>query len=49
MFEEDLSDQLARMVLDNPLSGQGFEADTVMGKWVRMAAALSIAGRPLVG
>ena len=40
---DDLSDQLASTVLEHPLSGQGFEADTVMGKWVRMAAALAIA------
>jgi TetR/AcrR family transcriptional regulator, repressor for neighboring sulfatase len=46
---DDLSDQLARAVLDNPLSGQGFGADTVMGKWVRIASALVIARRPLVG
>ena len=46
---DDLSDQLAQAVLDNPLSGQGFDADTVMGKWVRIAGALAIAGRPLAG
>ena len=41
-----LSDQVARAVAENPLSGQGFEPDTVMGKWVRVAGALAIAGRP---
>ena len=46
---DDLSDQLAQVVLENPLSGQGYEADTVMGKWVRLAGALTIAGRPLAG
>ena len=42
---DHLSDQLARAVVENPLSGQGFEPDTVMGKWVRVAGALVIAGR----
>ena len=42
-----LSDQVARAVAENPLSGQGFEPDTVMGKWVRVAGALAIAGRPV--
>ena len=42
-----VSDQLAREVEENPLSGQGFSPDTVMGKWVRIAAALVISGRSL--
>jgi TetR/AcrR family transcriptional regulator, repressor for neighboring sulfatase len=42
-----VSDQLARAVEENPLSGQGFSPDTVMGKWVRIAAALVISGRSL--
>ena len=42
-----VSDQLARAVEENPLSGQGFSPDTVMGKWVRIAAALAISGRSL--
>ena len=42
-----VSDQLAQAVEENPLSGQGFSADTVMGKWVRIAAALVISGRSL--
>jgi AcrR family transcriptional regulator len=42
-----LSDQVAQAVAENPLSGQGFEPDTVMGKWVRVAGALAIAGRPV--
>ena len=42
MFD-DLSDQLALDVLEHPLSGQGFDVDTVMGKWVRIAGALAIA------
>jgi TetR/AcrR family transcriptional regulator, repressor for neighboring sulfatase len=44
-----VSDQLARAVEENPLSGQGFSPDTVMGKWVRIAAALAISGRSLEG
>jgi TetR/AcrR family transcriptional regulator, repressor for neighboring sulfatase len=42
-----VSDQLAQAVEENPLSGQGFSPDTVMGKWVRIAAALVISGRSL--
>ncbi len=42
-----VSDQLVRAIEENPLSGQGFSPDTVMGKWVRIAAALAISGRPL--
>jgi AcrR family transcriptional regulator len=42
-----VSDQLAQAVEEHPLSGQGFSPDTVMGKWVRIAAALVISGRPL--
>jgi len=44
---DDLSDKLTRDVLEHPLSGQGHGPDTVMGQWVRMAAALVIAGRHL--
>lgn len=46
---DDLSAQLAEAVLEHPLSGQGFEPDTVMGKWTRVAGALVISGRPLAG
>jgi AcrR family transcriptional regulator len=46
---DHLSDKIATAVVDNPLAGQGFTADTVMGQWVRVAAALAIAGRPLAG
>lgn len=42
-----VSAQLAQAVEDRPLGGQGFTPDTVMGKWVRIAAAMAIAGRPL--
>ena len=41
---DDLSCQLADAVLERPLEGQGFDTDTVMGKWVRLAAALAISG-----
>jgi len=44
----DLSAQLAVVVADNPLSGQGHGPDTVMGKWVRVANALVVSGQPLV-
>jgi TetR/AcrR family transcriptional regulator, repressor for neighboring sulfatase len=43
----DLSEQLVRAVEENPLEGQGFSSDTVMGRWVRVAAVLAIAGHPL--
>ena len=42
-----VSDQLARAVEENPLSGQGFSPDTVMGTRVRIAAALAISGQSL--
>ncbi len=44
---DHLSERVAEAVVDNPLSGQGFTPDTVMGQWVRVAGALAIAGRPL--
>lgn len=46
---DDLSEQLAAAVIEHPLAGQGFDADTVMGKWTRLASALVIKGRPIVG
>ncbi len=46
---DDLSAQLAEAVLEHPLSGQGFGSDTVMGKWVRIASVLVIAGQPIAG
>ena len=42
-----VSDQLARAVEENPFSGQGFSPETVMGRWVRIAAAMAISGRSL--
>ena len=44
---DHLSEKVAEAVVDNPLLGQGFSAETVMGQWVRVAAALAIGGRPL--
>ncbi len=44
---DHLSERVSEAVVDNPLSGQGFSADTVMGQWVRVAAALAIRRRPL--
>ena len=38
---DHLSERLAEAVVDNPLSGQGFTPDTVMGQWVRVTAALA--------
>ena len=46
---DDLSAQIAAAVTEHPLAGQGFDADTVMGKWTRIASALLIRGRPLAG
>ena len=44
---DHLSERVSEAVMRNPLSGQGFSTDTVMGQWVRVAAALAIGGRPL--
>lgn len=44
---DDLSAQLAADVLEHPLEGHGFEADTVAGKWARIAASLMISGQSL--
>ena len=41
---DDLSRQVADAVLEHPLEGQGFDTDTVMGKWVRLAAGFAISG-----
>ncbi len=43
------SAELARAVMEHPLEGQGYTADTEMGRWVRIAAGLAISGRPLDG
>jgi len=44
---EDLSEQLSAEVLAHPLEMQGYDIDTVMGKWVRIASALAGSGRSL--
>ncbi len=46
---DDLSRQLAAVVLDQPLSGQGFGPETVMGKWTRVMAAMVIGGQSVSG
>jgi TetR/AcrR family transcriptional regulator, repressor for neighboring sulfatase len=46
---DDLSEQLAQVVIDTPLSGQGHGPDSLMGKWVRIAAGLVMAGHRLAG
>jgi AcrR family transcriptional regulator len=46
---DHLSAQLAESVLEHPLEGQGFDADSVMGKWSRVASALIIRGQTLAG
>ena len=46
---DDLSDQLAQGVLDQPLESQGFDPDGVIGRWTRIAAALVISGRKITG
>ena len=46
---DDVSDQLAREVIDHPLAAQGHGLDTVMGKWARIAGSLAIGGRPFAG
>ncbi len=45
----DLSEQVASAVAENPLAGQGYGLETVMGRWVRVAGSLAISGRPLFG
>lgn len=46
---DDLSEQLADLVLANPLGGQGHGPDTVMGKWVRILDQLVLEGRRVSG
>ena len=46
---DDLSAQLALLVSEHPLEGQGHGTDTVMGKWSKVATALVIRGRTLAG
>jgi AcrR family transcriptional regulator len=44
---QDLSEQLSAEVLAHPLEMQGYDIDTVMGKWVRIASTLAGSGRSL--
>ena len=44
---DDLCERVAQAVVDRPLAGQGFGTDTAMGQWVRVAAALALAGQSL--
>ena len=46
---DDLSEQLARLVDEHPLEGQGHGVDSVMGRWVAVATSLVIRGRELAG
>ncbi len=41
-----LGRQLAQDVLARPLEGHGFEADSTMGRWTRIASYLAISGTP---
>ena len=44
---EDVSRRLVEAIAQHPLEGQGFDADSVMGQWVRIAASLAISGQQL--
>ncbi len=44
---EDVSRRLVEAIGQHPLEGQGFDADSVMGQWVRIAASLAISGQRL--
>lgn len=46
---DDLSSQLAGLVLENPLARQGHGPDTVMGRWVRLLDQLLLEGRDVAG
>lgn len=46
---DDLSSQLAGLLLENPLAGQGHGPDTVTGKWVRLLDQLLLDGRDVAG
>ena len=39
---DDLSDQLARALSENPVSGQGHGMNTVMGKWSSVVTSMVI-------
>ena len=44
---EDVSRRLVEAIAAHPMEGQGFDADSVMGQWVRIAAGLAISGQQL--
>lgn len=46
---DDLSEQLARLVDEHPLEGQGHGVDSVMGRWAAVATSLVTSGRVLAG
>lgn len=46
---DDLSEQLARLVDEHPLEGQGHGVESVMGRWAAVAASLVTSGRVLAG
>ena len=43
---DHLGRQLAQDVLARPLEGHGFDADSTMGRWTRIASYLAISGAP---
>jgi TetR/AcrR family transcriptional regulator, repressor for neighboring sulfatase len=43
---DHLGRQLAQDVLERPLEGHGFDADSTMGRWTRIASYLAISGVP---
>lgn len=46
---DDLSSQLADLLLENPLARQGHGPDTVTGQWVRLLDQLLLEGRDVAG
>ncbi|HEX6953660.1 MAG TPA: helix-turn-helix domain-containing protein [Agromyces sp.] len=46
---DDLSSQLAGLLLENPLAGQGHGPDTVTGRWARLLDQLLLDGRDVAG
>ena len=43
---DHLGRQLARDVLEHPLEGHGFDPDSTMGRWTRIASYLAVSGAP---
>ena len=46
---DDLSDQVASVLADNPLSGLPFGPDALVTRWARVASAMVVSGRSLAG